>query len=334
MRILVLGGTKFVGRAISARLHELDHQLLLVHRGASEPPELNLPGIGHLHVDRAELPSEADQLVAFDPEAVVDVSAGNGADVRPALAALDAIPGSPDRLRYVAISSGDVYRAYEGLHTDRQTDGLPLTEDSPLRQRHFVDGSAYENLEIEPLYLERGGTVLRLGAVYGPHDYQRRFDFVLRRLRAGRKRIPIGAGTFLFSKVYVGDVADAVGLVLSDDVPFDSTVRGQAFNLTERSTAPFRLFAEQIVDAAGELGVGARLERVADEALPADLRITGAIQQHLLMDASRAREALGWQETDYATALRGSVEWHLANPPTEPDPDPDFTADDAALSTT
>lgn len=322
MRILVLGGTKFVGRAITEHLAGLGHQLMVVHRGESEPPDLT--GVAHLHVDRAELPTKRQELVAYGPDVVIDVSAGNGADVGPAVEALAAVPGEP---RYVAISSGDVYRAYEGVHTQRQTDELPLTEDAPLRERHYVDGSTYENLEIEPVYLDRGGTVLRLGAVYGPHDYQRRFDFVLRRLRAGRKRIPIGAGTFLFSKVYVHDVATAVERVLSGDVP-DDAVRGQAFNIVERSTAPFRLFAEQIIAVTGASGV--ELVRVPDETLPADLVLTGALHQHLLMDAAKARDVLGWQETDYATALRSSVQWHLANPPTEDDQD--FEADDQALA--
>lgn len=323
MRILVLGGTKFVGRAITEHLTDLGHQLMVVHRGESEPPDLT--GVAHLHVDRLALPTKRAELEAYGPDVVIDVSAGSGADVQPALEALDAIPGEP---RYIAISSGDVYRAYEGVHTGKQTDELPLTEDSPLRERHYVDGSENENLEIEPAYLERGGTVLRLGAVYGPYDYQRRFEFVLRRLRAGRKRIPIGAGTFLFSKVYAHDVATAVENVLPGELP-DAAVRGQAFNLVERSTAPFRLFAEQILAATGELGAGTELVRVPDDALPDDLAITAALPQHLLLDGSLARDVLGWEETDYATALQSSVAWHLANPPE--DASPDFSADDKAL---
>src|SRR5207249_3981954 len=75
--------------------------------------------------------------------------------------------------------------------------------------RH-IEAVQWENLDIEERYASRGATILRLGAVYGEHDHQRRLDFVLRRVRAGRRRLPIGAGTWLFSRVYVGDVATAV----------------------------------------------------------------------------------------------------------------------------
>ena len=87
---------------------------------------------------------------------------------------------------------------------------LPTTEDSPLRTTRHVDGPQWENLDVEAAYLAAGAAVLRLGVVYGEHDYQRRFELVLRRVRAGRPRMPVGAGSFVWSRVYVGEVARAV----------------------------------------------------------------------------------------------------------------------------
>jgi hypothetical protein len=46
--------------------------------------------------------------------------------------------------------------------------------------------------------------------------------------------------------------------------------------------------------------------------------------------SSKARDLLGWTETDPHEALHRSVAWHLANPPR--DADADFTADDRALA--
>jgi hypothetical protein len=65
---------------------------------------------------------------------------------------------------------------------------VPLTEESPLRTQRYVDGPAWENLDVEEAYLGAGATILRLGVVYGEHDCQRRFEPVLRRVRAGRRR--------------------------------------------------------------------------------------------------------------------------------------------------
>jgi nucleoside-diphosphate-sugar epimerase len=232
--------------------------------------------------------------------------------------AVDAMPAAHRR---VAISSRDVYRAYESLHANRQTDAVPLDEHAPLRSRRHVDGPDTENLEVEAVYLPLDATVLRLGAVYGEHDYQERLEFVLRRVRAGRRRIPIGPGSFLFSRVYVGDVARAVRLALHADV-----ARGEVFNLCERRTWPYRRFAEEIVGAAGS---NAELVAVPESELPADLLLTASMSQHLLGDSAKIRGMLVWEETDPVAALVRTVEWNLAHPPASPDPD--FSADDRAL---
>jgi nucleoside-diphosphate-sugar epimerase len=309
MRVLILGGTRFVGRAIAAALVDRGDAVVLCHRGQTEPGDL--PAAEHLHVDRAELPSVQADVAAFGPDAVVDVSGRREQD---AVIALEALPAG---IKHIVISSGDVYRAFESLHHDRQTDALPLAEDAPLRPQGEIPGAAMDNIGLERQYLARGGVALRLAMVYGEYDEQRRFEFMLRRVRAGREQIPIGSGSFLFSKVYVGDVATAVLAAL------DRAVAGESYNICEPSTAPFRLFAQQILDIAGS---AAELVTVPQSALPEDLSITGEVSQHLMMDPTKAGEQLGWVARP---ALERSVRWHQDNPPQEWDRD--FAADDAAL---
>jgi nucleoside-diphosphate-sugar epimerase len=289
------------------------HTPLVVHRGLAEPADL--PDVEHLHGERDSWPVRRADFAAFRPDAAIDVSAGDGAGARAALAAL------PRGIRLVALSSVDVYRAYEGMRCRRQTDAVPLTEDSPLRAARYLDGQQWENLEVEDLYLSAAATILRLGAVYGEHDYQYRFEPVLRRVRAGRSRMPVGTGSFLFSRVYVGDVARAVVDVLASD-----RSAAQVFNIVETRTAPMRLFYEQIVAA---VGADLELVRVRDEVLPGDLRAVGAVEQHLLSSAEKARSVLGWRDSDEMSVLRRSVRWHLEHPP--PEWSRDFSADEAAL---
>lgn len=313
MRIVILGGTRFIGRAIVEELARA-HQLLVVHRGEHEPTDL--PPVEHLHVSREELPMARHVVARFRPDAAVDVAAANGADAE---RALDALPAG---LRYAAISSMDVYKAYESLHANQQTEPVPFDETAPLRTRRHIDGPEYENLEVEEAYLPLGANVLRLGAVYGERDYQERLEFVLRRVRSGRTRIPIGPGTFLFSRVYVRDVAQAVRLAIETD-----TVAGELFNCCERRTWPYRRFAEEIMEASGSL---AELVDVPESALPPDLLLTASFSQPLLGDSTKARRLLSWEETDPVAALRKTVDWHLAHPPARVDLD--FAADDRALA--
>jgi nucleoside-diphosphate-sugar epimerase len=315
MRVIVLGGTWFIGRAITEALTAAGHNVLVAHRGVTEPADLG--GVEHLHAERGDWPGHRAAFAAFEANAAVDVSAANGPGARAALAAL------PPGIALVALSSVDVYRAYEALHSGTQTDPVPLTEESPLRTARHIDGREWENLDVEEAYLDAGATILRLGAVYGEHDYQRRFEPVLRRVRAGRRRMPIGAGSFLWSRVYAGDVAAAVLAAVGT-----RRGAGQCLNIVEEQAVPMRLFYEQVIDAAD-----ARLElvRVPDEALPPDLRITGTPGQHLLASPRKAREVLGWRAATTPQVLRRAVAWHLSHPPD--DADTDFSGDDRALAT-
>lgn len=325
MRLIILGGTRFIGRAIVEELDRAGHTLMIVHRGVREP---ELPeGVTHLHCERSGLSSVTEQLRAFEADGAIEVSAMNGSQSD---AALGALPGG---IRLLAISSCDVYRAYGSLHSDTQTDAVPLTESSPVRKRRFVDGPEYENLEVEERYLTHGAVILRLCAVYGPNDYQRRQEFVLRRIRARRTRMPIGTGNFLFSRCYVEDVARATRLAIEEHRP------GEIFNIAERSTLTMRLLAERIIELSG---ADCDLVQVEDDRLPKDLAITAGIGQHLLVDSHKIGSVLGWSETDPEVALKRTIEWDLANPPDDEyrngagaregiDPE-DFSSDDEALA--
>ncbi len=87
-----------------------------------------------------------------------------------------------------------------------------------------------------------------------------------------------------------------------------------------------RLWAEQIVRATG---AEAELVQVRDEQLPPDLSLTGAVSQHLLADATKARRRLGWTHGSATETVELSVSWHLEHPPETADHD--FTYDDRAL---
>ena len=115
------------------------------------------------------------------------------------------------------------------------------------------------------------------------------------------------------------DIARAVRLAI------EANTQAEIFNICEARSWTIGQWAKQIARAAGWAG---EFVRVPDTILPDDLRLTAAFEQHLLFDASKARSELGWQETDPATALQRSVDWHLAHPPEGSE---DFTADDAAL---
>jgi nucleoside-diphosphate-sugar epimerase len=223
----------------------------------------------------------------------------------------------------------DVYRAFGAVLQERETDPVPLDEDSPLRtERYPYRGTAsdrddYDKLDVEDVYQPRGGTSLRLPMVYGERDYQLREEYLLRRVRAGRTRIPFGSGMWLATRAYVRDIARGAHLALASP-----STAGMTLNLCEDHTFSMAMWSRMILEAAGS---NAQLVRVADEVLPEDLKATGTMTQHIAASAHRARTLLGWTTSDPLDTLRTTVRWHLDNPPA--DADADFTSDDLALGT-
>ena len=320
MRVVVVGGTGFIGRAIVRALAGADHRVTVVHRGEHEIDDE--PGtVVHLHVARKDFASSWHRLPDID--VLVDVAAYTREDAR---LVLDAATSHSD-IRFVVLSSMDVYAVWASFMADGTGSERTLDETAPLRESRYLyrersEGN-YEKLDVEEEYLARGAIVLRLPMVYGEHDDRRREDFILRRCRAGRKRIPIGAGTLRWSRGYVGDVAQAVRLVVEK-----GSSAADVFNVCEQESWPMREWAERIRQASS---CTAKLVQVPEERLPSDMRLTATFRGDLSFDAGKLRESLGWSETDRVEALQRSVSWHLSHPPDE---NGDFVEDEQALQGT
>jgi nucleoside-diphosphate-sugar epimerase len=70
MRVIALGGTRFIGRASVEELVRAGHMVMVVHRGETEPADL--VDVQHLHVARADLVEARQELARFEADAVLD----------------------------------------------------------------------------------------------------------------------------------------------------------------------------------------------------------------------------------------------------------------------
>jgi 2'-hydroxyisoflavone reductase len=183
MRILVLGGTSFVGRAIVADALSQGAEVTLFSRGKTGADLF--PGAARLLGDRDC--GDYAALRAGSWDAVADVSGYVPRHVRQAMDALEGRVG-----RYLFISSHAVY-ARTGV-------GPGATEDTPrrpaVRDTEELTEETYGPLKVacEDDVLARYGsraTIVRPGKVAGPHDPQAGLtDWVRRAARGGRVALP------------------------------------------------------------------------------------------------------------------------------------------------
>ncbi len=339
MRVLVIGGTGFIGRFVVEELLRIGHVVAVVHRGSQSR---ELPGVTQITANRERLADAAPQLRAFAPAVVVDMILSSG---RQAETLLDVFRGHAERI--VAVSSMDVYRACGVLHGTEPgpVEPLPLTEASPVRTRLQTYPAAqvamlqqvfgwlddeYDKIPVERAIVEERqlrGTVLRLPMVYGPGDPLRRFYPVVKRILDGRRVLLFSESMAQWraTKGYVEDVARAISIVATSQ-----PASGQIFNVGEPDTLTELEWAERIASAmawSGELIVQ------PDDEVPAHLRAPGNAAQHWIADTRRLREEFGFQECwsrDFA--VRRTAEWERQTPPRGFHPHQfDYEAEDIAL---
>ncbi|HEX5715323.1 MAG TPA: epimerase [Thermoanaerobaculia bacterium] len=165
MKLLLLGGTRFVGRHFAEEALARGHDLTLFHRGQTNPGLF--PGARELLGDR-DLALPSGRWRRWDT--VLDFCGYVPRQVRKAAAEIEAD-------RYVFISSISVY-------ADFSVRGL--TEDSPVKQppkgqerTEEVTPATYGWLKAlcERELDESRSLIVRPGILVGPHDYTGRFTY-------------------------------------------------------------------------------------------------------------------------------------------------------------
>jgi 2'-hydroxyisoflavone reductase len=209
MRILMLGGTSFVGRAIVDDALARGDEVTLFSRGRTGAGLF--PQVERLLGDRET--GDYASLAGGRWDAVVDVS---GYVPRHVGQAADALHGRVGR--YLFISTGSVY--------DRRAATAVMTEDTPRlpaeRGTEEVTGETYGPLKVacEDDVLTRFGaaaTIVRPTIVAGPHDPTDRFTYWVRRAtRGGRVALP-GRPDQPVQVVDSRDLARLVTTLLAED---------------------------------------------------------------------------------------------------------------------
>jgi nucleoside-diphosphate-sugar epimerase len=115
--VVVVGGTRFIGRRVVEDLVGRGDDVVVVHRGETEPA--GLVTCRHLHATRAEFSSVAAEVRRFAPDAIIDTLAMTRADIDDVLAHL------PDT-QIVLLSCVYIYEAFWLVHNDQVGEPVPL----------------------------------------------------------------------------------------------------------------------------------------------------------------------------------------------------------------
>jgi nucleoside-diphosphate-sugar epimerase len=339
MKILIIGGTGFIGPFLVRDLVGQGHDIAVYHRGNASPALPN--SVERIVGDRNDIAAHRSEIERLAPDVVIDFLLS---DARQAQALMDTLRRVTARV--IAISSQDVYRAYEVLlkKTPGPLQELPITEESELRtQLHPYDREHlrrtqavfswvtedYDKIPVEKIILgdrQLPGTVLRLPMVYGPGDPLHRFFATLKRMDDIRPAVLIQEdfAKFIPPRGYVEDVASAIAVATVSD-----RAAGRIYNIASEQNLSELEWARKIGDAIGWKG---SLVPVPADQIPAHLRMPVNAEQLWIVSSKRIREELGFLEpVSLDAGVQRTIAWERANPPAIDPKMFDYAAEDAVL---
>ncbi len=303
-RVLVIGGTLFIGRALVRRLLARGDEVTILHRGRANP----FAGrVGEIHCDRNDVDGMRRAVAGrrFDLvfDNVYDWQRGTTAEQVSAAA----MACSEGVKRYVFVSSVAAYG--EGLDHDEDDPLAP-----PGHPELYVRNKAESERALFRLHREKGvpAATLRPPYIYGPENLFYREAFFWDRLAAERPIIIPGDGSRLMQFVHVDDVARAAILAADKDAAV-----GRAYNVAnERAVTQLEL-VRAIARAAGK--DHPKLVHVPRERIEAS---GGGIFEPpfyfaqyfdmppITQKIDRAREELGFEPKPFSDGLAETFQWH------------------------
>ena len=296
MKMLVLGGSRFIGLHLVRLLHHQGHDVSVLNRGQTKA---ELPaGVTRLHADRSRADQVISALRGSSYDVAFDISGYTRASLLPVIEALDNRVG-----RFVFCSTTGVYAPSEVV---------PIDESFPLFRSPEASQYARDKVECEDLLMGIHGqgfpvTILRPPYVYGPDNYirDREFSFFAR-LAQGRKVVIPGDGLTLIHLVHVDDLVAAFAAA-----PEHRQTLGQAYSVC----GPDAITANGFVQTIGEaMGATPAVVHVP----PAEYRAAGQQSYPYEWAASsvysieKARRDIGWApKYRMADGLAMTYRWWL-----------------------
>jgi UDP-glucose 4-epimerase len=286
MRILIMGGTRFIGVYLTKILVEQGHEVVLFNRGKKPAP---VEGIQQIHGDRTDASQLKDKLSQEQFDAIFDNNGRELSDTQP-LAEI-----FKDRVKhFVYMSSAGVYL---------KSDQLPHIEGDPVDPK-----SRHKGKHETEAYLEQLGlpwTSIRPTYIYGPQNYNDLEAWFFDRIVRDRP-IPIpGNGMHITQFGHCQDLARAMSQVLGNERAI-----GQIYNVSGDRYVTFDGLARACVEAAGKSPDSIKIVHYDPKKFDFGKRKAFPMRvQHFFADVNKAMTQLNWQpEYDLISGLKDSFQ--------------------------
>jgi nucleoside-diphosphate-sugar epimerase len=286
MRILIVGGTRFIGVYLTKLLVEQGHEVVLFNRGNRPVP---VAGVGQITGERTDATQLQEKLSQEHFDVIFDNNGRELSDTQPLAEIFQ------DRVKhFVYMSSAGVYR---------KSDQMPHVEGDAIdpKSRHLGKH------ETEAYLMQQGlpFTSIRPTYIYGPLNYNDLEAWFFDRITRGRP-IPIpGSGLHITQLGHVKDLAKAMSQVLGN-----SQAIRQIYNLSGDRYVTFDGLARACAAAANKSSEEIKIVHYDPKKFDFGKRKAFPLRtQHFFASVEKAKTELKWQpEYDLISGLKDSFQ--------------------------
>ena len=176
MRLLVIGGTHFVGRAVVEDAVARGHAVTVFHRGGTEPD--GFPDAEHVHGDRD---GGLDPLRGRSWDVVLDTC---GYMPRVVRASAELLADGVEHYGFISTLSVYPDDTPGGMNEETPIYGPPFPDTEEITEASYGPLKAACEAEVQAAFPGRC-LIVRPGYIVGPHDPSDRFTSWVRRAAAG-----------------------------------------------------------------------------------------------------------------------------------------------------
>jgi len=289
-KVLVIGGSRFVGRVFSIfASRNGGFELHVVNRG-NHP--MNLENVIQYKCDRHD-PQEIARIIPdIKYDTLVDFCAYDPGDISPLIGAVG------DRIgQYIFISTASVYApGNDYLDENTPFQSIPASDESPganyVRNKIALENELVESCGKTGLKY----TILRPTFVYGPFNYAPRESYFIEMIvKKHAVPVPVDASA-LFNFVYVIDIANALMACIDDDRAAD-----KAYNLAESESITYdKLMSVFEANNGGKFEtLDVTVAQVLDENIPLPFPLT----DNVLINGESFADTFGFQYTPFREGM-------------------------------
>ncbi len=247
MRILVIGGTYFLGKAFVDEVCR-DNEVVLINRGSRKVSFPYPAHISHIVSDRHDIDKAMlSEYIADGFDCVVDFCAYTEGDIESVVRAIDGKTS-----QYIFVSTSDVYKRGTGKPVDEE--GELETRDFGGQAGEYILGKVKLEKELCRVAEEYGIAFnsVRPAFIYGPGNYAAREEIFFNWAeKAGQIIIPED-GDGHFQAVYVKDLAKVILGIIGE-----TKCKNTCFNIVGEKCYSYQDFHKAL-----EYGMGMNIEKV------------------------------------------------------------------------